>query len=102
MEMATFVLLGLRYEESVLRPIFEGVQEMEESTTYQAILRKGQERGRCEGVRETLLLLGTRKFGSAAPEGARVAIEAITDPARLAALTERILDVNTWDELLAG
>ncbi len=101
MEAATFVLLGLRHEGAVIERLFKGVQEMEESSTYQLILRKGEARGALQNAQQTLLQLGTRKF-KAAPEGARVAIEAITDPERLTALAVRVLDVGSWDELLAG
>ena len=89
---------------------------MKESSTYQAILREGMAegmaRGRTEGrvegrtegsveeARKLLLLLGAKRWG--APDArSRAAIEAITDLARLEQLTERLLDVSGWDELLA-
>jgi len=101
MEMATFVLVGLRHEADVIQKVFEGVQEMEESTTYQLILRKGEARGEVRTLHQTLLRLGRhRKFGEPGADTVG-AIEAITDPDRLSALTERILDVDTWDALLA-
>ena len=94
--MATFVLLGLRHEADVIQLAFEGVREMEESTTYQLILRRGEARG----VRETLLQVGEGKPG--APRPATVeALGAITDVARLRALAGRLRDVESWDALLA-
>jgi hypothetical protein len=95
MEMAAFVLLGLRYTEEVLRPIFERCHEMEESSTYQAILRKGEARCQARALRRALLGQGRhRNFGEPGKE-------TVTDLDRLNALTERVLDVNTWDDLLA-
>jgi len=37
---ATYLLMGLRYSEELASQLLEGVQKMQESTTYQAILRK--------------------------------------------------------------
>jgi hypothetical protein len=70
---------------------------MEESSTYQYILHEGEARG----ARETLLRQGATKFGSPAPEGARAAIEGVTDLERLWRLADRVLVVNTWEDLLA-
>jgi len=86
---------------------------MQESTTYQAILREGREEGRNEGRNEGLIegritgeqqLLvrqGTKRFGK--PDTPILAaIEAIRDVERLEALGERIVDpeVRDWSELL--
>ena len=77
---------------------------MEESTTYQAIIAKGRAEGRAEGqaveARKILLRQGSKRFGPADAR-ARGAVEAITDIDRLEKLTERLLDVSSWDELLA-
>jgi predicted transposase YdaD len=76
---------------------------MKESTTYQAILREGRAEGLAEGRGEEaqaiLLRQGTKRFGVPSEE-ARSALEAITAIERLEALTERLLDVESWDELL--
>jgi len=69
---------------------------MEESTTYQAIVR----RGRAEEARRVLLLQGETKFGSRDEEAGGV-IEAINDLQRLEELAVRLLNVNSWKELLA-
>jgi predicted transposase YdaD len=105
---ATYLLLGLRLQEEAAARLLEGVNGMKESTTYQAILREGREEGlgagrdvgRLEEARAILLRLGTRRFGPPA-EPVRAALEAITDTERLEALTVRVLDVESWDELLA-
>lgn len=101
---ATYVLMGLRFNEALINNVLSGVLQMEESVTYQAIMRRGRQEGRQEGRTEevvaTLLRQGGKKFG--APSESQVSkLRAIADLAKLEALTERLLDVNTWDELLA-
>jgi hypothetical protein len=53
-----------------------------------------------EQAREDLLRLGRKKFGPPS-EAVRDAIAKIDDPDRLLALLDQILDVSTWDELVA-
>jgi predicted transposase YdaD len=96
---AAFLLMGLRYSEQVISQLLEGVQDMQESTTYQAILRQG----RVTGERQLLIRQGTKKFGP--PDTAILAaIESIRDVERLESLGERILDsdVRDWNSLLGG
>ncbi len=72
---------------------------MQESTTYQAILRKG----RITGERQFLFRLGTKRFGE--PDAATVsAVEAIREFDRLEALGEPVLDPNLlcWKDLQNG
>jgi hypothetical protein len=69
---------------------------MEESTTYQAIVRKG----RVEEARRLLLLQGESKFG-AADETTRAAIESIDDVGRLEDLGMRLISAGSWQELLS-
>src|SRR5207244_4281729 len=45
---ATYVLMGLRYDEALADELLRGVLAMEESVTYQAIIRKGKAEGRAE------------------------------------------------------
>lgn len=45
-----YLMMGLRYNDSVIRPLFHGVQHMRESSTYQAILQEGIAVGRTEGI----------------------------------------------------
>jgi predicted transposase YdaD len=78
---------------------------MQESTTYQAILREGRNagliEGRIAGEQRVLIRQGTKKFGP--PDAATLAaIEAIRDVERLEALCERMLDsdVRDWRELV--
>jgi predicted transposase YdaD len=116
---ATRILMGLRYEEEQIAAIFEGVSAMlfgihgiEESSVYQGILRKGEIKGRIEGRAEgraeaaieygrtTLLRHGSKKLGPPDERFER-AIAALDDLDRLNELIDRVLDVSTWDELMA-
>jgi hypothetical protein len=67
---------------------------MEESATYQAIVR----RGRTEEARRTLLFQGEAKFGP--PDAAtQAAIEALNDLPQLEELLLRLIRVGSWQEL---
>ena len=44
MEVATFVLMGMRYEKDVLERLYQGVPDMEESSGYQLILEAARRR----------------------------------------------------------
>jgi hypothetical protein len=98
---ATCLLMGLRFSEELAFQLLEGVQNMRESTTYQAILREGRQEGKVKGEQELLLRQGTKRFGE--PDAATIAaIEAIQDIDRLGVIGERILepDIRDWDDLL--
>lgn len=78
---------------------------MQESTTYQAILKEGEVKGEAKGlvagVRKSLLLVGTRRFG--APDARiRKALNAIRSAEHMERLMERSLDATSWDDLLAS
>jgi predicted transposase YdaD len=100
---AAFVLTGLRLPRAAAFQLFQGVRAMRESDTYQAILEEGWEKGWQKGLsalHRTLLRQGRKRFGEP-DEDTRQAICAIRDSERLEELSERLLDVSTWDELLA-
>ncbi len=103
---ATYLLMGLSYSEELVSRLLEGVANMQESTTYQAILKEGRKEGlnegRITGEQKILILLGTKKFSK--PDATTLAaIEAIRDVERLESLSERIIDpdVRDWTSLLA-
>jgi hypothetical protein len=114
---ATYVLLGLKYSEELIERLFSGVVAMEESVTYQKILKQGETLGIAKGMAEgkakgmaegkaeeahrILLRIGRRKFGIPGA-GVQVAIEAISDIERLETLAERVPDYSHWEELLAS
>ncbi|MDB5310652.1 MAG: hypothetical protein JWO38_4854 [Gemmataceae bacterium] len=116
---ATYLLMGLRYQQAVADTILSGVMQMEESVTYQAIIRRGLEDGLRQGLQQgiqqglqqgldmghieearvLLVRLGRKKLGP--PTAAHQAtVNAIADIARLELLLEKLLDVSTWDDLL--
>jgi predicted transposase YdaD len=106
---ATKILMGLCYDEALVENLLAGVPGMEESVTYQAIVREGETRGLVKGRKEgaaaalhkILLLQGKNRFHKA--PGARIkgAIEAIRDPNELERLAVRVLSVRSWEELLS-
>jgi hypothetical protein len=70
---------------------------MRESSTYRGLINDG----RIEEAHKLLLRLGRRKFG--APDKVTEAtIRAIRRLKRLEDMGERLLTVNSWEELLAG
>ena len=92
---AAFVLTGLRVSPELSRQLFQGVGAMHESSTYQFILDEGEARG----LRKVILNLGTKRFG-AADEASKAILLATDDLARLEYLTQRLLEVHSWRELL--
>lgn len=111
---AEFVLMGLRHPAEVIEPLLRGVTRMEESSTYQAILTKGEHRGitkgvakgrvegRVEGMVLSILRFGRRRFRTEPSSLFVQRLNAITDMAVLEALEDRMLEANDWDELLTG
>ncbi|MCI0701610.1 MAG: DUF4351 domain-containing protein [Planctomycetia bacterium] len=111
---ASYVLMGLRFKEALIDNVLSGVMQMEESVTYQAILRRGMQDGIQQGIQQgtqhgaileatkMLLRQGAKKFGVPANAEHEAKLHAIKDLPRLEALSEKLLDVSTWDELLAG
>ncbi len=118
---ATYVLMGLTYSDELIDRLLEGVQSMKESVTYQKILREGRDEGRVEGrveglaegraeglakgrveeARRILRRLGGERFGM--PDAhIEAALDAIADLERLEQLSDRVLKVKTWEELLAS
>jgi hypothetical protein len=111
---AAYILTGLRLKApNDVRQLFQGVSiAMRESVTYQAILEEGREEGRKEGEKKgwkegriqelhrVILRLGQRRLGEAG-ETIRGQIEAIRDIEVLEDLTERLVTVASWAELLA-
>jgi hypothetical protein len=68
---------------------------MRESTTYQYIL----DEGRVEEARKILVRQGRIRFGPPSDQ-ATSALARITDLERLERMTERLLTVSSWQELL--
>jgi len=102
---STYVLSGLRYDETQIQEFSMSLDTLlDDSTTYQGILRKGEAKGLEQGMaseaRRMLLLIGRKRFG-AVPESAEAQLKSITDTARVERMAERILDASGWEDLLA-
>ena len=106
---SSFTLCGLRYQDQQIVELYQTMSlTLEDSTTYQWILKKGHAQGVAEGVAQgaihatqaLVLRLGAKRFGRAT-ESTEIAVRAITDTDRLQRMTERVIDATTWDEILA-
>ncbi|VTU00409.1 Uncharacterized protein OS=Nodularia spumigena CCY9414 GN=NSP_51940 PE=4 SV=1 [Gemmataceae bacterium] len=97
-----FLLLGLRYDEAVARSVFQGVQRMRESSTYQGILREGRVEGRVEGHvergRDDVLLVLRTRFGAVPPD-VENRVRATADPSVLQEALVRAVQVARPEEL---
>ena len=103
-----YILMGARYDEAMIQSIKQEVSEMEESITYQEILKKGKVEGKAEGraegrleeALEFLIRIGSKRFG-APNTAARRKLNAINDLGRIHHLGARIDEVGSWKDLLA-
>lgn len=101
---AEYILLGLRYPREFVKTLFQELHEMQESTTYQAILEEGHEKGleegREEGLREAILSVGELTLGPA-DQAVRQSLKDIHDAEQLKSLLRRIGSVANWRDLLS-
>lgn len=101
---SAFVLGGLRYDRNDLVEVFTNMSlTLEDSTTYQWILQKGEARGQARGQAvgraQTILRQGTKKFGPPEPAAAE-RLAALMDVDHLDRMADRIFDATSWDDLL--
>ena len=106
--LAADILMGLRFRAEVVQSLMRGIINMEESTTYQAIVQKGMDRGiergeaqgRVKESRALLVRLASRRFG---PPNQRSMerIDLIESTSVLEGLVERVLDATDWNHLLS-
>lgn len=89
------VLMKTRYDMRTTEEILRSIPDIEEYPAFMIFL----DRGRVREARDILLRVGRKKFGPPTAEQ-EAAMNAITDRGRLEALTEKLLDVATWDDLL--
>lgn len=94
--------MGMRYQQTLVTQLLQGVLDMEESVTYQAIIRKGAVQGAIEEARKMLLRLGETHFQSEPPANLRKRVEKIEDLHQLEQLILSIEPLQSWDELLAA
>ena len=90
--------------DTFIETLLEGVTAMEESVTYQKIIRKGEAKGKAEGkaeeARRILLLQGRHRFGEPSAEVVAT-LGALTDVEKLEHLTVRMLEATNWQDLLS-
>ena len=95
----TALLMGLKFDSGFISQTMQGVKALKESSYYQFILDEGRVEGRGQEARGLLLRLGRKRFGE--PDAVTIArLERITSLEVLEALSERLLDVESWAELL--
>ena len=73
---------------------------LRDSSTYQAILAEDEVAGWAAEARDILVRLGSKRFGPP-DRRVRAALDRLDDRQRLERLTERLLEAESWDELLA-
>lgn len=101
---SVYLLAGIRFAPEIAGKLLEkAVAQMKESMTYQKILADGREEGRLAGetneARSLILRLGARRFG-APPGWVAERLATLPDLAALEALADRLLEVESWQELL--
>ncbi len=99
----TAILADMRYDQEFILPLMRKVMTMvklEDFPSYAKGLAKGEAMGEAKGRRETIIRLGKKVLG---PPDAQTleSLESFNDLDRLRQMTERLLDVKTWQELLA-
>ena len=110
LQRAMTLLLNLRYDKMTIDDLVHslGMRSLEESHGYQAWVNFGHERGvkvgqvqgRTEEARRIIHKLGTDKFGTPSML-ASDKLRAISDLEILEEMADRLLKVNSWDELLS-
>ncbi len=100
---ATYILMGVRYEQAVIQRLLQGVMSMKESVTYQAILDEGRAegiaKGKAEEARRILRMQGENLLGEPSAE-AIAALDAMTDVQKLEDLIMRLPQATSWQALL--
>jgi predicted transposase YdaD len=108
--------MGLKYDDALTEILLQGVMGMEDSVTYQAMVRRAIEKGMREGLqagrqegvstgraieaRSVIRRIGTRQLGPI-PVELSVKLEAIADPDQLDSLIDRVLVISSWKDLLS-
>jgi len=101
-----YLLAALRVGSENLKALFRGVipvewaEILQDTSIVQDLLAQREGKGRLSAVKAMLLRLGRKRFSEPAPTTV-AAFEAITDLPRLERMTEAVIDVAGWDQLLA-
>ncbi|HEY2785697.1 MAG TPA: DUF4351 domain-containing protein [Fimbriiglobus sp.] len=91
---AAMFLLTMRYDAMITKGAFTDHPALKE------VFDLFRDDGRAEEARTMILRIGRKRLGAPKPEH-EAAITQETDFAKLEALSGRLLDVNTWDEMFA-
>jgi hypothetical protein len=95
----TAILADMRYDQEFILPLMRKVMTMVKLEDFPSYA-KGVAKGEAEGIRRTIILLGEKRLG--APDAKTLeSLQSINDLERLRRITDRLLDVETWQELLA-
>lgn len=98
---STFVLCGLRYKPDQVEELYRELSmTLEDSSTYQLLVHRGEKRGRVLEAQTLVLALGANRFGAPAPD-AEAAVRAIGDRERLERIALRTATAADWADLLA-
>ena len=110
---AVYVLMGLKFERPLIEALLKGVIGMEDSITYQFIIEKGMAKGVAKGkaegkaegevneARKMIVRIGTKRFGNPSTLVTRQ-LSAIDSVEKLEQLSDRLFEVETWDEFLVS
>lgn len=97
---ATYILMGPRYGKELSKQLLGKVRRMRQSPTFQAILEEGHEEGKIVADRGFIQRIGAKRFGPPSPD-VTARLETVVTLPELEALADRLLAVESWDELLA-
>ena len=102
MQAGMMLLLGLRYTVERIAEVRKGVEmvDLRESSFYKLVHNEGEQEGQRVALRRMILSQGRRKFGVPTPE-VEASLGGITEQAKLESLADRLLDVSSWQDLLA-
>jgi len=101
----SYWLMGLRFDNIQINDWFKGVPGMEESSTYQFVLAKGESKGEAKGIvigavrtsHNHILSLLRKRFGTV-PANLEQQIRQVTEADRLDTALLSIVDLKSIDE----
>lgn len=96
-----FVLCGLRHDPHRIEELYRNLSmTLEDSTTYQLILTRGELRGQVREAQSTILRLGVKRFGPAS-EAVQATVRGLANHEHLQRIADRLFDAASWEDLLA-
>jgi hypothetical protein len=92
---------GLEGWSVIKSPYLEELREKVRIASKAEGKAEGKVEGRLETLHEMVLRLGHKRFGKPATRKQLAQLEAVSDPDRLARMVDRVLDADSWADLLA-